>query len=54
MENDLRYFEYPQKPSTKKLWAVLCFSVLIFQNISAFQYCFSQFLSRVFLLDFKK
>ena len=47
MENDLRYFEYPQKPSTKKLWAFISFTVLIFLNISAFQYCFSKFLSYV-------
>ena len=35
MENDLRW------PPIKKLWAVLCFTLLIFLNLSAFQYCFS-------------
>ena len=33
MENDLRYFEYPQKPPTKKLWAFKCFTVLMLLNI---------------------
>ena len=47
MENDLGHFEYPQKQSTKKLWAVMCFT--IFLNILAFQFfiisvsCFLEF-----------
>ena len=36
MESDFRYFEYPNKPPTKKLWDSVCFTVLIFLNISAF------------------
>ena len=40
MQNDLRYFEYPQKPPTKKLWAFKCFTALMLLNILAFPVLF--------------
>ena len=40
MQNDLRHFEYPQKPPTKKLWAFKCFTVLMLLNISVFPVLF--------------
>ena len=43
-------------PPTKKLWAFICFTVLIFLNTLQFQYCFSQLLSHVlcFFAEFLK
>ena len=32
MENDLRYFEYPKKSPTRKLWTFIRFTVLKFHT----------------------